>query len=120
MEDYIAKFSEQDTLQIVSIYQRRICDEEGNIDGGIIEDIHREKKSFKIVKNAKLNVDKFNESLKSSYMSTQENYWDNQPLFDRKTYYKIDSRQSQFDKTSYALNYDNVSSNDSSQRNSQI
>ena len=44
VEDYIAKFSEHDTLQIVSIYQRRICDDEGNTDGGIIADINNEEK----------------------------------------------------------------------------
>ena len=34
-EDYIAKYSQNHSLLIVSIYQRRILDKDGNFDEGI-------------------------------------------------------------------------------------
>jgi hypothetical protein len=46
-EDYIARYSQDQTLNLVSIYQRRIIDVEGNVENGI------EKMFRNIVKSRK-------------------------------------------------------------------
>ena len=35
VEDYIALFSQHQTQRLVSIYQKRITDDEGHLDGGL-------------------------------------------------------------------------------------
>jgi len=45
-EDYIACCSKLDTQTIVSIHQRRIKDDKGKLDGGIMEDIAKIRITF--------------------------------------------------------------------------
>ena len=81
VEDYIAKFSQHDTLRIVSIYQRRILDTKSysELNNSHISGGSSEKDSYKVKHNAY----EREYSIKSSYMSTTQEFKDDGSLLDK-------------------------------------
>lgn len=66
-EDYIASCSVLKTLTIVSIHQRRIIDNHGHFDGGVVEDLKKQKANRIVIVQ-----DNLVETENSSVMNSEE------------------------------------------------